>query len=782
MLQVENDDGYVSHQYIKDGVLEYRAYQADLIQNSSETSSLVTIPTGTGKTAIAVVLSAERLYSSTGPVLLLAPTKPLVEQHVEFYRETLDIPDSHIKMFTGETRPAKRGELWTNEEMVYVATPQVIENDILSGNIDISCVSQLIFDECHRATGDYSYVYIAEKYDSVAENPFITALSASPGSTEDEILTICNNVCVRNVEIITDDDSRLQEYLYETEITEEWITLDDEIYEIQDILQALLKEVLGQLKDAGYSKTASQSISRRELFEIRDTIDDAINNSDTQSNMNPYNAKSLYSEADKIHRLLERLELFGVNSFLNYVETLRQKDSKTKSIERLLERNEFQSAVDIAEGYAGPHVKLQEIRMTLIDADMNNGKVLIFTDSRHNVEQIVEFINSHEKLNAHRFVGQSDSSGSTGMTQTEQKEILTQFKNDEFTALVATSIAEEGLDIPHVDTVLLNEPVSSSIQKVQRMGRTGRQATGEVKILISKGTREVGYYKSSQSDVEQMKQDMNSLKSIDENELEMELTQKQETLSSFEEPQDDVTEVETAATMSADPEDIDTVSVEQDDDTDAITIVLDHRELASNVAREIDRTENTVIQKETLDVGDYVLSEDTAVERKTIDDFLDSLVGDRNMFEQLANLKNNYNTQILLLEGPTSELYTKRNIHQNAIDGALRTISTMGISLLLSQSEKHTATHLIELAKKEQNEQNKSLSLHEDKRTQSTAEKQEYIVASLTNIEQTKAKRLLEEFGTIENIFTAEKPQLKEVEGIAEKTAAEIRELVSSKY
>jgi len=779
MLQVENDDGYVSHQYIKDGVLEYREYQADLIQNSSETSSLVTIPTGTGKTAIAVVLSAERLYSSTGPVLMLAPTKPLVEQHVEFYRETLDIPDSHIKMFTGETRPAKRGELWTNEEMVYVATPQVIENDILSNNIDISCVSHLIFDECHRATGDYSYVYIAEKYDSVAENPFITALSASPGSTEEEILTICDNVCVRNVEIVTDDDSRLQEHLYETDINEVWLELDEEIYEIQDILQGLLKEILGQLKDAGYSKTASKSISRRELFEIRDTIDDAIKNSDTPSNMNPYNAKSLYSEADKIHRLVERLELFGVESFLNYVETLRQKESKTKSIERLLERDEFHSSVDIAEKYSGPHVKLQEIRMTLINADMKNGKVLIFTDSRHNVEQIVEFINSHEKLKAHRFVGQSDSSGSTGMTQTEQKEILNQFKNDEFTALVATSIAEEGLDIPHVDTVLLNEPVSSSIQKVQRMGRTGRQAAGEVKILISKGTREVGYYKSSQSDVEQMKQDMNSLKNIDEDELEMELTQKQETLSSFEENQDDVTEVETAATMNKEPENI---SVERDDNTDAITIVLDHRELASNVAREIDRTDNAVIQKETLTVGDYVLSEDTAVERKTITDFLDSLVGERDMFEQLANLQNNYKTSILLLEGSTSELYTKRNIHQNAIDGALRTISTMGISLLLSQSEEHTATHLIELAKKEQKEQDKSISLHEDKRTQSTAEKQEYIVASLTNIEQTKAKRLLEEFETVENVFTAEKPQLKEVEGIAEKTASEIREIVSSKY
>jgi len=776
MLNVENKDGFISHPYIKDKSLEYREYQAELIENSSEKSSLVTIPTGTGKTAIAVVLSAERLYSGTGPVLMLAPTKPLVEQHVEFYQEMLDIPDSHIQMFTGETRPAKRGELWTDEEMVYVATPQVIENDILSNNIDISTVSHLIFDECHRATGDYSYVYIAEKYDKTSENPFTTALSASPGSTEEEILTICENTRVKNIEIITDDDQRLQKYLYDTDINDTWIDLHDEIYQVQDILQGLLTDILNQLKDAGYSSTASQSISRSQLFKIRDNIDNAINNSDTTGGMNPYNAKSLYSEADKVHRLLERLELFGVEPFLNYVEALEQKESKTKAVKRLLERKDFIEAVTTAEKYSKTHPKLQEIRMSLIDADMNDGKVLIFTDSRDNVEKIVEFINSHDKLNAHRFVGQSDSGGNEGMTQTEQKDILDRFANNEFTALVATSIAEEGLDIPHVDSVILSEPVSSSIQKVQRMGRTGRQSTGEVKILISKGTREIGYYKSSQNDVEQMKQDMTSLKGIDKNELESELSGKQETLSSYAEKQTTTSDTN----PEVNPDEIDTVSVQQTEE--GVTIALDHRELSSNVAREIDRDGHTTIQKETLDVGDYVVSEDVAVERKTVDDFLDSLVGDRDMFEQLANLSNNYNTPILLLEGPQEEIYTRRNIHENAIDGVFRTISTMGISLLLARNEEHTATHLIELAKSEQENQDKSISLHEDKRTQSTEEKQEYIVASLTNIEQTKAKRLLKKFGTVENVFTADKEQLTEVEGIADKTASELREIVSTEY
>lgn len=77
-----------------------------------------------------------------------------------------------------------------------VATPQVVENDLVGGRIDMDDVVHCTFDECHRATGDYAYTYVAERYHADAAAPLVTAMSASPGGTEAEIRTVCENLGV----------------------------------------------------------------------------------------------------------------------------------------------------------------------------------------------------------------------------------------------------------------------------------------------------------------------------------------------------------------------------------------------------------------------------------------------------------------------------------------------------------------------------------------------------------------------------------------------------------
>ena len=86
-------------------------------------------------------------------------------------------------------------------------------------------------------------------------------------------------------------------------------------------------------------------------------------------------------------------------------------------------------------------------------------------------------------INASRFVGQAKRELDIGMRQDEQSAILESFKNEEFDVLVATSIAEEGLDIPQVDLVVFYEPIPSEIRYIQRRGRTGRKSSGRVIIL-----------------------------------------------------------------------------------------------------------------------------------------------------------------------------------------------------------------------------------------------------------------------------------------------------------
>ncbi|MFB6165376.1 MAG: DEAD/DEAH box helicase, partial [Haloarculaceae archaeon] len=151
---------HVEHPLLTAGLLEKRRYQLALADAAADDHTLVCLPTGLGKTSVSLLVTAERLHAVGGKALFLAPTKPLVAQHAEFYREALTIPDDEIVVFTGEVRPDDRAELWESARVV-IATPQVVENDLVGNRISLAEVTHCTFDECHRASGDYAYNYIA---------------------------------------------------------------------------------------------------------------------------------------------------------------------------------------------------------------------------------------------------------------------------------------------------------------------------------------------------------------------------------------------------------------------------------------------------------------------------------------------------------------------------------------------------------------------------------------------------------------------------------------------
>ncbi|PIO06828.1 hypothetical protein COT47_02550, partial [Candidatus Woesearchaeota archaeon CG08_land_8_20_14_0_20_43_7] len=138
-----------------------RLYQETILATCTMANTMVILPTGMGKTPIAFMLAAQRLRSyPSSKILILAPTKPLAEQHLDTFRKHLDIPEDDFALFTGFVKPEKRKQLW-DEKKVFISTPQGLENDVISGNIKLRDVSLIVFDEAHRAVGDYSYVFLA---------------------------------------------------------------------------------------------------------------------------------------------------------------------------------------------------------------------------------------------------------------------------------------------------------------------------------------------------------------------------------------------------------------------------------------------------------------------------------------------------------------------------------------------------------------------------------------------------------------------------------------------
>lgn len=212
---------------------------------------------------------------------------------------------------------------------------------------------------------------------------------------------------------------------------------------------------------------------------------------------------------------------------------------------------------------------------------------------------------------------------------------------------------------------------------------------------------------------------------------------------------------------------------------DKILIFADNREFKSKVVKELAR-KDCIVKPKQLEVGDYILSEVVCVERKTALDFLSS-VFDQRIFNQLQNLKNNFEKPILLIEG--QDLYSQRDVHPNSVRGALASIAIdYSIPILWAKNQRDTAGILYWIAKREQIKEKRSISIRGEKKPLTLGEKQEFLVAGLPKVNTKIAKRLLKEFKSPEKVFTTSKEKLKEVQGIGEKLAEKIKKILKEKY
>ena len=804
MAATDDEEAYVDHPLLEPGFIERRRYQLELASDARDSHTLVCLPTGLGKTTVSLLVTAERLHEIGGTALFLAPTKPLVQQHADFYREALSIPDDEVTVFTGEVRPDDRAALWT-ESRIVIATPQVVENDLIGGRISLSDVTHLTFDECHRATGDYAYVYIAERYHADAEAPLVTGMSASPGGDEEAILTVCENLGLGEVAVMTEDDADVADYTHDTEVEWERVTLPDPVLEIRDAINEVITDRLEKLKQLGVTNKTSPDLSQRDLNSMRGQLQDLIDADQSEG----YEGMSIHAEVMKLRRAVELAETQSVESLRRYFERQRnaaRASGASKASQRLVSEPKVREAMRKAEDFDDLHPKFRQTRVLLAQTLGIGGgeRVIVFTESRDTAEALTDFLS--ESFDVRRFVGQGDKEGSDGMTQKEQGETLDAFRAGEFEVLVSTSVAEEGLDVPEVDLVLFYEPVPTAIRSIQRKGRTGRQDEGRVVVLMAEDTRDEAFFWISRRREQEMEDELAALKGVAD-EMEAELDDTQTALDSFDEAggdaDDAAAEADGGATAQPGLADFGTAGAEGDDeseetdadtddtvvatagtdeDDDAVEIVVDQRELDSAIARDLSTREGMETRLETLAVGDYVVSDRVAVERKTVSDFLDTLTGgDRSLFEQVGDLSRHYARPVVLIEG--EGLYEERNVHPDAIRGALASLTVdFGVSVLRTEDEGDTADLLAVLAGREQTTRDRAVSVHGEKSAKTLAEQQEYVVGAIADIGPVTARSLLEHFGSVEAVMTAREEDLLDVDGVGEVTADRIRDVVGSEY
>jgi len=754
---------YINYKNIKLKTIEFRKYQINIAESSYKKNTLIVLPTGLGKTVIALIVISKIIQKSNNgeKILFLAPTKPLVLQHAKFLKESLTINCESIAIFTGEISPEDRNKLWTQSKII-ISTPQVIENDLLSKKIDLKEVSLVIFDEAHHAVGKYSYVFISEMYKKYMEKGYVLGMTASPGNEISKIKEICKNLNIKNIELRTKHDPDVKPYIHNLEIIWKEVFLPKEFSYTIQLLRKSLSIRLKFLKELKFIDSASVArINRTKLLDAQIKIQKEIK-SRIKIPQLLFKAASIQSESFKLYFAIELLQTQGVNALNNYFQRMNKEvltKNSTRSSKSIMSDQNISEAVAYVKSLDIEHPKLQEI-INIVKKQFSNvpdSKIIIFTHYRDTSLMVYNNLKNIENSKPVRFIGQAGKDKDKGLTQKQQADIINKFKNGEFNILIATSVAEEGLDIPSTELVVFFEPIPSEIRNIQRRGRTARKMPGKVIILITKETPDEGYYWASKRREKHMRSELELLRSKIDNQINTDFFN-----------YDDKTNINNQSTLK-----------DYDKNNQDIKIIIDHREYRSRVVRNL-MALGISIEPQQLDVGDYILSSRIGVERKNVDDFLNSLINGK-LFSQISRLRDAYSRPMLIIEGV--DLLTKRNIKHNAIFGSLVSIMIdYGIPIFTTKDDIETANILSLAAKREQKKDKKSVSLRGEKTSMSIQEQQQFIVEGLPNVSSTLAKRLLSNFGSIKSIFNAKEDELQEVNGIGKNIALKIIEILNSEF
>ena len=525
---------YIKHPIIWDNSVEFRLYQKNIAESASLSNTLVILPTALGKTIISALVCADMLFKYRDKrVLIMAPTRPLVGQHLKLFSSILKILEEQIVAITGKTLPETRRAIWCKKEVRLIfATPEIVKNDLNEGRLQLRDFSLLVFDEAHKAVKDYSYTLIAKEYINQSPCPMILALTASPGAERSRIQEVCNNLFIENLEYRNEDDPDVKPYVNPIQVKWEWFSLPEEYRYIASTLRSMLHEKLRWLIQRGILRKKSlEWVFKRDLISLGEELQYTIELTMEEQRGPLYIALMNQSSALTLMYCLELIESQGSFSLKAFLDRIEQEE-KEKTHSALLKQPGIMEIRAILQNMTNEGPKIQYLlqlvkhsrdysqnRISYSDNSEANynkdnnqkSKILIFTQYRDTAKHIVEIL-SRNKISCSRFVGQANRLGDDGMKQEKQAEVLESFREGDFQVLVATSIAEEGLDIPEVDLVVFYEPIPSEIRYIQRRGRTGRNSAGLVILLAMKDSIDVQYLNASTRRVEKMKESLASIK------------------------------------------------------------------------------------------------------------------------------------------------------------------------------------------------------------------------------------------------------------------------------
>ena len=526
----------INNKYLNYEKIEARKYQLKIAENCVGKNSLVVLPTGLGKTIIAVLVAALTLekYPTGSKIIVMAPTRPLINQHYETFSKFLTIPEEDYCVLTGKNSPKERPEQFYSHQILFF-TPHTLRNDLATKKYSLENTCLIIFDEAHHATGEYPYTLIADEYMEQNPDGIILGMTASPGASKEKIVQLCKDLHIptNNIHLRARKDIDVKDYLKPLDIYKIGVNLTSLMEDTRKAIKILLEERLQYLSQLNFIKVKSEALHkkviRKDLLKLNSELISLLHGDGDKTGI--YSSLSINAQALILYHMIELIEQQGLDVLLIYLEKLQKdarknnsskairilaSDYRIRQIHLVLKKNKELNSPRLT------HPKLQILRQIIIDEITRNqdSRILVFVKLRASVKNIVENLKEKVMIRPIRFVGQATKSKEDkGLNQKQQIQILDLFKKGDYNVLVSTNVAEEGLDIAECDLVIFFDVVASEIRLIQRKGRTARHRKGKVIILYCRNTNDEVYLNIALNKLNKMQKNLqnpNILKEPDE--------------------------------------------------------------------------------------------------------------------------------------------------------------------------------------------------------------------------------------------------------------------------
>ncbi|GLH10626.1 Putative fanconi anemia group M protein [Gryllus bimaculatus] len=505
-----------------------RDYQFNIVQSALFKNTLVSLPTGLGKTFIAAVVMYNfyRWYPE-GKVLFLAPTRPLVAQQIDSCYKVMGIPKNDTAEMTGQMPPNQREVHWKKCRLFFL-TPQSLMSDLMRSTCPVQQIRCIVIDEAHRATKNYAYCQVIQAILPFNKYFRVLALSATPGNDMEAVQQVLKNLLIEHVEVRDEQSSDTAQYTNERTVDTIVVRLEGFHKFIEDSFCQIIGTYLDVLLKWKLVYVNARNVSKYALMMARNKF---------RSNPPPGVTQNIARQIEgdfflcmSLAHGLELLNQHGLRNLFRYLKGLLQDEDKTNpaSRARLLSNKNFEKLLSVLEDRLGEtdlqepdlntsiaaiqtqsapplfsHPKMEKLREVVINHFQNYAlkgeetRVMVFCQYRDTVVEVCHLLARLKPLvKVMSFVGQSTGKSNKGLSQKQQLQIMERFRRGGYNTLISTSIGEEGLDIGEVDLIVCYDAHASPIRLVQRMGRTGRKRQGRIVMLLTEGKENKKYHQS----------------------------------------------------------------------------------------------------------------------------------------------------------------------------------------------------------------------------------------------------------------------------------------------